>query len=199
MCIHSEKFSSKQSSFLSTCTGTDFHYNILIIVRVFRKKQNLNLIFQLLHSLLGRVKLLFSHLKQFFIAFFIQHCKTIINILLAALIFVESCNNRKNIILFFHETPEFILVINHIRITELRCYILISVYNILKSVKHIHNYLSISIPQCYMRNYINQTYMIIICDTAHRHCLQPGLHNSVKTCQILYYFDISKSCLFHNH
>ena len=55
MHIHTVNFRSKQRRLISARTRTDLHDDILIVVRILGKQQDLQLTLQLLHALLGRI------------------------------------------------------------------------------------------------------------------------------------------------
>ena len=57
MHIHTVNLSRKKRCLIPTGTGTDFHDNVLIIIRILGKQQDFQLLFQLLHTFLGRGKL----------------------------------------------------------------------------------------------------------------------------------------------
>jgi len=48
--IHTVDLCCKQCCLISTCTCTDLHDNVLIIIRILRKKQNLQFILKFLYS-----------------------------------------------------------------------------------------------------------------------------------------------------
>ena len=106
MYIHTVDLSRKKGSFISTCTCTDLHDNVLVIVRVFWKKKNLELLFQLFDSLLRLTEFFFCQLFHLFIGFFLQKRKTVFNVLFTIFIFFICLNNRGQIILFFHQLAE---------------------------------------------------------------------------------------------
>ena len=47
MHIHSVDFRREQGRFITTGPGTDFNDNVLVIIRVFRKQQDLQFLLQL--------------------------------------------------------------------------------------------------------------------------------------------------------
>jgi len=75
MHIHTINFSRKQRSLFSTCTCTNFNDNVLIIVRILRKKQNLQFILKFCKTRLGFIQFFLCKLTHLFIGFFAQHSK----------------------------------------------------------------------------------------------------------------------------
>ena len=125
MRIHSEKLSRKKSSLIATGTGTDFHDNVLVIIRILRKEKNLNLLFKFCNFSLGRGKFLLKHITHLFIILFIEHFKAVGNILISLLVLCICLYKRRQIALLFHKFPETVLVRCYIRTCKFGIQILV--------------------------------------------------------------------------
>ena len=92
-------------------TGTYLHYDVLVIVRILRKKKNLHSVLKLLYSRLRLIELLLRHLAKLLIALCVKHFKAVCNSLLACLIFLIRVHERCEVALLLHELPETCLVL----------------------------------------------------------------------------------------
>ena len=116
--IHTIDLCGEQGSFISAGACTDLYDNILLIIRVFWKQQDLQFMLQLFHSCLGSIQFFFGKLPHLFIRFFLQHLQAVFDCLLAGFIFIICLYDRRQIILFFHQSAETFLVICHIRFLQ---------------------------------------------------------------------------------
>ncbi len=103
MYIHPIDFRGKERRFIAARARAYFDDNVLIIIRVFGKKQYFQLLLQFFHSFFRRRQLFFQHFPHFFIGLAIQHGKAVLNILTAFPIFLISLHNRRQIALFLHQ------------------------------------------------------------------------------------------------
>jgi hypothetical protein len=111
VCVHAEKLRSKKSRLVTARTGTYLHYDVLVIVRILRKKKNLHSVLKLLYSRLRLIELLLRHLAKLLIALCVKHFKAVCNSLLACLIFLIRVHERCEVALLLHELPETCLVL----------------------------------------------------------------------------------------
>ena len=111
--IHSVNFCCKQSRFVSACTCTNFHNNVLLIIRVFWQKKNFQFLFQFLNPLLGIWQFFFQHFPHVFVRFLIQKHQTVFHSLLAAFIFIICVCNRLQFTLLLHQLLKSGCVIGH--------------------------------------------------------------------------------------
>ena len=119
MYIHTVDLSRKKSRLVTACAGADLNDNVLVIIRVFRKEEDLQLLFQLFHALPGFIQLFLSQLAHFFIGLFLEHGKAVINILLTLFVFVVCFHDRRKVALLFHQLAESLLIIRCSRFLEL--------------------------------------------------------------------------------
>ena len=117
--IHTINFCCKQCRFISAGTGTDLNDNVLAVIRVLRKKKNLQFCFQLFHSLLCIGKFFLQHLAHFFILFFFKHRYAVLNGFFIFFVFFVGIYDRLQLALFFHQLLEAFLIVCHTRFSEL--------------------------------------------------------------------------------
>ena len=91
--IHTQKICAKQCRFLSACTCTDLQDNVLLIVRILRQQQDLQIRFLLLDGVFQFGDL---HLGQFthFLITFVQHLLGFRQIGLGFLVFLVFLYDR---------------------------------------------------------------------------------------------------------
>ena len=136
MHIHTVNLSREQGSLVSACARADLHNNVLVIVGVFRQKQNLQGVLQLLDAGLRFVQLLFEHLAHFLIVLFFQHHKTLFHSLFTLFVFLISIDDRLQITLLLHQLPETLLITDHVRLIQLVHDILVTQKQVIQLVKH---------------------------------------------------------------
>ena len=93
MNIKAIHFRRKEGCLVPACTCTDFHDYILVIIRVLGKQENLQLLLQLLHTLLGAAQFLLEHFAHVIIGLLLQHGKGILNILLGFLVLLVGLHD----------------------------------------------------------------------------------------------------------
>ena len=140
--IHAVNLRRKESRLVAARTRADFYNHILIVVGILWQKENLQLVLQLLHTLLCLGKFLLQHLPHIVVGLPVKHCETVLNVLIAFFIFFISVYYRSQVTLLLHQRPEPLLVIRHGRLTQL-------IHNLLKFSEQIfqfikHNYLRLS-------------------------------------------------------
>ena len=73
--VHPVNLRRKKCCFISARACTDFTDDVLVVIRILRKKEHLHLFRQLLHALLGIGKLIPCHFLHFRVALRIDHLK----------------------------------------------------------------------------------------------------------------------------
>ena len=137
MHIHTVNLRGKQSRFIAARSCPDFHNDILVIIGVFRQKQNLQLIFQLFNALSGCGKFFLKHIPHILIGLLLQHRQRILHILFTFFILFIRLHQRGKVALFFHQLTEMLLVIRDPRLRQFIHDLLKPPQQIIQSVKHI--------------------------------------------------------------
>ena len=124
--VHTIDLRRKQRSLISAGAGADLNDNVFVIIRVFRKKKDLQLLLQFLHTAPGLAELFLRQFPHLLVRLFLQHRKAVFYILTAVLIFFISFHDRSEIALLLHELPEPLGIVCHIRLLKLSHYFFIS-------------------------------------------------------------------------
>ena len=128
--IHTINLCCKKCCLITACTSTDLNDNVLAVVRVLRKKKDLQLMLQLLHSLFCIGKLFLQHFTHLFVLLALQHGKTVLDGFLIFLIFFICVNDWLQVALLLHQLLKTFLVVRYSRLTKL-------IQNFLKAHKQI--------------------------------------------------------------
>ncbi len=126
MHIHAVDLCGKKSCLITARARADLHDHVLIIIGILGEQQDLQLLLQLLHPLLGFGELLLQHFPHFLIALALQHGEGILDILLTFLVFGVCLHKRRKIALLLHQLAETFLIVYHIRLMELVHHLFIS-------------------------------------------------------------------------
>ena len=137
MNIHPVDLCREQRSLVSAGTGTDLDDNVLVIIRVFREKQDLEFMLQLFHTFSGIGKLFFQKLPHLFIRLFLQHGKAVLDCLVTFFVFFICFHNRSQIVLLFHQTAEPRLIIDNVRFLKLSHNLFKTNQQIVQFIKHL--------------------------------------------------------------
>ena len=167
--VHTENLGCEEGCLVSSCTCTNLHDNVLVIIRVFRKKENLQFFLQLHDSFLCLGKLFLQHLPHFLVGFALQHGNALFLCLLTFFILCIGRYQRLQIGLFLHELPEPVLIIYHRRLCQFVGNLFIPSYQVFQFIKHVF-------PPLLLR-------------------LASSIYDPVKACQVLYYMNIFKILL----
>ena len=117
--IHTVNLCCKKGSFIPTCTCTDLHNNVLVIIRIFRKKKDLKFMLQFLYILLCLRQFFLQHFPHIFIFLFLKHGKTVLYRFFVFLILPVSIYYRLQIALLFHQLLKMFLIIGNSRLSKL--------------------------------------------------------------------------------
>ena len=117
--IHAVDLSRKKGRLIAAGACPDLNDNILVIIRVFGKEKDLQLLLQFLHALPGLIQLFLCQLAHFLVRFFLQHSKAVIDILLTFFILIVRFHDGRKVALLLHQSAESLLVIRRPRLCQL--------------------------------------------------------------------------------
>ena len=144
--IHTIDLCRKESRLITACTSTDLNDNVLAVIRVFRKKKDLQLMLQLLHSLSCIRKLLFQHLTHLFVLLALQHGKTVLDGFFVFLIFLIGIHNWLQVALLFHQLLKMRRIIGYSRFSQLIEKLFKTYQQIIQFIKHVFPPVSVQAP-----------------------------------------------------
>ena len=90
MHIHSVKLRGKKGCFVAAGAGTDFHHDVLVIIRIFGKQENLQLLLHFLNSFFRIGQFFLGHITHLLVRLFLEQGQAVFHILVR-LLMVTSC------------------------------------------------------------------------------------------------------------
>ena len=134
--IHTVDLCCKKRRLITAGTCTDLHDNVLAVIWVFWKKQDLEFLFQFFHALLGIGKFFLEHFAHILILLLFQHGKAVLDGFFVFLVFCISVYDRLQITLFLHQLLKTFLVVCHARFSEFIQNFLETNQQVIKFIKH---------------------------------------------------------------
>jgi len=136
MHIHSVKLRGKKGCFVAAGAGTDFHHDVLVIIRIFGKQENLQLLLHFLNSFFRIGQFFLGHITHLLVRLFLEQGQAVFHILVRLLILLICIHKGSQIRLLLHQFPESVLIHRNIRAVQFFQQLFISDQQIIQSVKH---------------------------------------------------------------
>ena len=144
--IHTINLCCKKRCLITACTSTDLNDNVLAVVRVLRKKKDLQLMLQLLHSLFCIGKLFLQHFTHLFVLLALQHGKTVLDGFLIFLIFFICVNDWLQVALLLHQLLKMCRIVGYSRFSQLIEKLFKTYQQIIQFIKHVFPPVSVQAP-----------------------------------------------------
>ena len=117
--VHAEQIAGKQRCFIAAGSGAHFHEGVTLVIRIFRQKENLQLLLQLVAFFFGVTQLFLRHFAHFRI---VEHHLRGFNILLHLTPVGIAARHIAQLSILPRQRAEFILIGNRRGIAEQRLY-----------------------------------------------------------------------------
>ena len=89
--VHAQKICTKEACFLATCTGTNLHHNISVVIRILRQQQNPQFLLHGILCLLQCGNFFLCHIRKLRI---LKHVFRFLQVLLLRQVFLPCCHGR---------------------------------------------------------------------------------------------------------
>ena len=126
LAVHTEQVAGKQGSFITTCTASDFHDDVLVVFGVGRDEQQFYFLFQCRDSFLAFCHFLAQHLLRVGIFLYGKHLLGILDILQTTHVFLPGGNDFAKVLIFLGQFYVTLLVGNYGRVRDKRTHFLVS-------------------------------------------------------------------------